>query len=200
LPHHLGTDYDPAEAFGDAVDDAQSTAAPEGAARKPVFKGEFRILGILSIGVGVLLFLEQLDILTGVHKLWPIFPAFVGSGLVLLFFRRSRHDLLLLGMGAYLLVASAVFFICNFTSWSFLSQAWPLFVALLGLVSVLASAFAGKTRRVLWLSGLFLIIVAFVLFLVFTVNAKLWPISLVLFGTWVLLVTRAPREMREDHE
>ncbi len=73
-------------------------------------------------------------------------------------------------------------------------------VALLGLVSVLASAFAEKSRRVLWLSGLLLTIVALVLFLVFTVNTKLWPISLVLFGTWVLLVSRAPRERLEDHE
>jgi hypothetical protein len=193
-------DFNSADDSAASTDAVESPAAPEDAAKGPVLKGEFRALGVLSIGVGLLLLLEQLNILSGVQRLWPVFPAFVGTGFVLLFFRRRRHDLLLLGLGAYLLVASAIFFICNFTSWSFLSQAWPLFVALLGLVSVLASVFARKTRQVLWLSGLFLIIVAVVLFLVFTVNARLWPISLVLFGTWVLLVSRAPREKREYDE
>lgn len=200
MPHNLGMDFNPTQEVGSEPDGAEGGGAPQRGSRRAAVKGEFRILGILSIAVGVLLLMEQADILTGVHKLWPLFPAFVGTGLILLFFRRSRRDLLLLGMGVYLLVAAAVFFTCNFTSWSFLSQAWPLFVALLGLVSVLASAFAGKTRQVLWLSGLLLIIVAFVLFLVFTVNLRLWPISLVLFGTWVLLVTWAPREKRVNHE
>ena len=45
-------------------------------------KGEFRLLAILCMLVGVLLLLEQFRILAGVHRLWPVFPAFVGAGLL----------------------------------------------------------------------------------------------------------------------
>lgn len=162
-------------------------------------KGEFRILGILSIVVGALLLLEEAGIIAGVHKLWPVFPAMIGVGLVLLFFQRGQRELLILGIGAYFLVASTIFFVCNFTTWAFLQSAWPLFVALLGLVSTLASFFAKKTRQVLWLSGLLLNIVAIVLYLVLEVNTKLWPTSLVFFGAWVLLVARARRNVGDDH-
>ncbi len=156
--------------------------------------GAFRVLGILSIAVGALLLLETMGILDGVHKLWPVFPAFVGFGLLLLHFRRGRGDILLFGMGSYILSVSAVFFACNFASWEILSSAWPLFITLLGLSSALASISATRARRALWLSGLFLIIVSVILYLVFAVNAKLWPTSLVLFGAWVLLVTWARRD------
>lgn len=155
--------------------------------------GEFRILGILAVAVGFLLLLEEAGVLEGVHKLWPVFPAAVGLGLILLF-RRRRNDLVLLGIGSYLLVSSAVFFACNFTSWEILARAWPLFVALLGITSCVVAIYAGRTRRILFLSGVFLVIVAVVLFLVFAVNTRLWPLSLVLFGAWILLVTRARRE------
>jgi hypothetical protein len=161
--------------------------------------GEFRLLGVLAIAVGFLLLLEEAGILEGVRKLWPIFPAAVGLGLILLF-ARQRKDLVLLGIGSYLLVSSAVFFVCNYTSWNILAHSWPLFVALLGVTSAIVAVFADRTRRVLWLSGLFLNIVALVLFLVFTVNTRLWPLSLVLFGAWILLVTRARRSPRGDHD
>jgi hypothetical protein len=162
--------------------------------------GEFRVLGILSIAVGSLLLLETIGIFEGVHKLWPVFPTFVGIGLLLAFYQRRRREILILGMGAYILFASFVFFACNCTSWEILSSAWPLFIGLLGLVSALASMFAARARRALWLSGLFLISASVVLYIVFEVNAKLWPISLVLFGGWILLVTWARRNGRNDHD
>lgn len=177
----------------------ESRPSPPPVSAGSVVKGEFRVLAILSIAVGALLLLEVAGMIEGVHLLWPVFPTAVGAGLVAAFFQRGRQDLLLLGIGAYLLVAAAVFFTCNFTTWTFLERAWPLFIAFLGLVSVLASLYAEKARRVLWLSGLLLNIIALVLYLVFQVTERLWPISLVLLGGWILLVTRARRSTGDTH-
>jgi hypothetical protein len=186
---------------GDPSDNGGSSEPerPRRASAGSVVKGEFRVLAILSIAVGVLLLLEVMGFLEGVHLLWPVFPTVVGAGLLVAFVQRGRRDLLLLGIGAYLLVASAVFFVCNFTTWAFLESAWPLFIAFLGLVSVLSSMYTVRGRRVLWLSGLLLNIIALVLYLVFEVTDRLWPISLVLFGGWILLVTRARPSSGDTH-
>lgn len=178
---------------------AEEPPPPRETSTARIIKGEFRALGGLSILVGALLLLEQAGFLPGVHRLWPVFPAFIGLGLVILFFERRRHDLLLLGIGAYLLASSVVFFVCNYTSWAPLAQAWPVFIAILGVISTLAAPFAHRTRNVLLSSGLFLIIVAAVFFLVFQVDARLWPVSLVLLGTWILLVTWAGRPIGKNN-
>ncbi|MGQ9589986.1 MAG: hypothetical protein ACUVYA_06795 [Planctomycetota bacterium] len=164
-----------------------------------VLRGEFRALGVLSIIVGFLLLLEEAGYLVGVHLLWPVFPAFVGFGLAVLFFERGRRDPLMLGIGGYLLAVSGVFFVCNYTSWAPLARAWPVFIALFGVVSVAASPFAERTRRILWASGLFLIVLAAAFFLVFQVDARLWPLTLVLLGTWILLVTWVGRRIGDKH-
>lgn len=158
-------------------------------------RGEFRGLGVFSILVGLLLLFEQAGYLPGIHRLWPVFPALVGFGLVAVFLERGRRDPLLLGIGGYLLAVSIVFFVCNYTSWAPLAKAWPVFIALFGAVSAAASPFAERTRRILWSSGLFLIVLAAVFFLVFQVDARLWPLSLVLLGTWILLVTWVGRRI-----
>ncbi len=196
--------FDPRGLLSDPLAGPEDNAPRAPGAARPsvgrVVKGEFRVLGLLSIAVGSLLLLETMGILEGVHALWPVFPAFVGTGLVLAFFQRGRREVLMFGMGAYILSSSAVFFACNFTSWDILASAWPLFIALLGLVSALASIFAGRRGRVLWLSGLLLVMMAVVLYLVFKVTTRLWPLSLVLFGGWTLIVTRAGRKGVDDGE
>jgi hypothetical protein len=158
-----------------------------------VVRGEFRLLAILSVVVGIILLLDNLGVLTGVHRLWPVFPAFVGAGLVLLFYQRGRHDLVLMGIGSFMIGASAVFFACNYASWGILLRAWPVFLALVGLCSVLVSFYARRASRPLWISGGSLVVLGLVFFLVFGVHSGLWPTSLIAFGLWILVLTWARR-------
>lgn len=161
-------------------------------------RSEFRLLSILSIVVGVLLLCDHFGVLDGVHRLWPVFPAFVGAGLLLLFRERRRGDLVLAGIGSYLVGVSVLFFVCEFSSWSILAHAWPAFIALLGLSSIFVSVFAQRTRRILASSGVLLVLVAGVFLLVIEVNPGLWPTSLVLFGLWALLVTSAQQRLEGE--
>lgn len=156
-----------------------------------VIKGEFRILAVLCVVVGSLLLLENFGVLAGVHRLWPVFSTFAGAGLILLFFNRGKRDLIMMGVGSYMVGVSAVFFVCNFTSWDLLVHAWPVFVTLLGLSSILASRYARRTSMTMWISGTFLVAASVVLFLIFGISPLLWPVSLILFGLWILLLTWA---------
>ncbi len=156
-----------------------------------LLRGEFRALAILCLCVGILLLLEEIGVVDGVHRLWPVFPAVVGFGFLLLFFQRSRADLVLMGTGSYLIGVSVLFLICNYTSWSILVRLWPVFIAMVGVSSILASLYAIRIRRVMWMSGTFLMLLSIVFLIVFGLHPGLWPISLVLFGLWILLITWA---------
>ncbi len=174
---------------------------PQAPARPEVgrlIRGEFRVLAVLSVVVGAMLLLENFGVLEGVHRFWPVFPAFTGVGLVLLFYRKGKGDLVLMGIGSYLMGVSVVFFVCNFSSWGILARAWPAFVALLGVSSALASIHARRARSVLWLTGTFMVTMAVVFTLVFGIRPSLWPSSLVMFGIWILLVTWMRRKNGGD--
>ena len=161
-----------------------------------VVRGEFRLLAILCVLVGVLLLLEQFDVLSGVHRLWPVFPAFVGAGLLVLFYQRGRQDLVLMGIGSFMIGVSGLFFLCNYTSWAILLDAWPAFITLVGLSSVAASFYAKRARTAMWISGGSLVLLGLVFFIVFGVHPGLWPVSLVSFGIWILALTWAVRRAR----
>jgi hypothetical protein len=182
--------------LGKGVDDSSPfTTRPSSGG---IVRSEFRLLSILSLAVGLLLLLDHFGILSGVHRLWPVFPAFVGGGLLFLFRQRSRGDLILAGVSSYLLGVSILFFVCEFSSWTILARAWPVFVALLGVSSIFASIFAQRTRPILASSGVLLILVAGVFLLVVEVNPGLWPMSLVLFGLWSLLVASVRRRIERE--
>jgi len=158
-----------------------------------IVRGEFRLLAILCVLVGVLLLLEQFGVLRGVHRLWPVFPAFVGSGLLVLFYQRGRQDLVLMGIGTFMIGVSGLFFLCNYTSWAILLDAWPAFIALVGLSSVAASFYAKRARTAMWISGGSLVLLGLIFFVVFGVHPGLWPVSLISFGIWILALTWAVR-------
>ncbi|MBW2263814.1 MAG: hypothetical protein JRG91_17775 [Deltaproteobacteria bacterium] len=161
-----------------------------------VVKGEFRLLAILCVVVGILLLLEQFHVLSGVHRLWPVFPAVVGAGLLVLFYQRGQQDLVLMGIGSFMIGVSSLFFLCNFTSWAILLDAWPAFIILVGLSSVAASFYAKRVRSAMWISGGSLVLLGLVFFVVFGVHPGLWPVSLISFGIWILALTRAVRRAR----
>jgi hypothetical protein len=153
----------------------------------------FRALAVLSILSGVLLLLDAYGYLNGIYKLWPAFPLILGIGLFLLFFQKHRQEVALLGIGAYLVCASIFFFYLNFTSWAILADAWPLFIGFLG-ISFLAPVVLGRKRRIFTPIALFLIFLCAVFILVISVDSKLWPISLILFGICLLLIGRFDRK------
>ncbi len=166
---------------------------PPGRGAGRLVKGEFRLLAVLCMIVGVLLLLEQFDVLSGVHRLWPVFPAVVGGGLLALFYQRGRQDLVLMGIGSFMIGVAGLFLLCNFTSWSILLDAWPAFIALVGLSSVAASFYAKRARMAMWISGGSLLVLGLVFFVVFGVHPGLWPVSLIAFGIWILALTWAVR-------
>jgi hypothetical protein len=146
---------------------------------------------VLSVIAGILLLCENFGLLGRVHQLWPVFPAFAGLGFVMLFVQRGRCDTVLLGIGSYLLGLSVLFFALNFTDWALLARAWPVFIGLLGLSSLLVAPYALRAQEAFWISGIFLVLLASVFYLVFGVSPRLWPASLVLFGAWILVLTWA---------
>lgn len=160
-------------------------------------RGKFTALALLSIAAGTILTLDNFGVTSGAWRLWPVFPLFIGLGGIL-FFRKqkaaspadrrvNRADPIPFGIGAYLVMVSIFFFYLNYTRWELLSKAWPAFIGFFGLSVLIASIFSEKKRRFA-LSGLFLTFLSVIFFMVFTLDARLWPISFILFGVWVLLI------------
>lgn len=173
------------------------SARPDRLPAGPVIRSQFSGLAILSMVAGALLLLENHGLVGPVHRLWPVFPGFVGFGLTLVFARRGRRDLVMLGLGSYLLGLAALFLVLNYTRWSLLERAWPVFLALLGVSTLAVAPYAQRARQVFWFTGSFLVLLALVFYLVFGLNPRLWPASLVLFGCWILVLTRARRQARD---
>ena len=150
-------------------------------------RSQFTALAVLCLASGFLLTLDNLNVLTGVWRLWPIFPFFLGVGAFLLFGRRVKKELIPLGIGAFLIQISIFFFILNYTSWTLMATLWPVFIGVFG-TTILVVAYFAKPKKWLIVSGLFSVFLAIVFYVVFTVEARLWPISLILFGIWLLLI------------
>ena len=161
-------------------------------------KMRYRPLAIICIICGALLLLSAYGIIGEISKLWPVFPLILGVGLCLLYFKKQRFDFALLGIGTYFICISFFFLFLNYTSWSILTDAWPLFVGFLGL-AFLAPVIFGKKRGIFIFLALFLIFLSSVFILAFSADSKFWPISLVLFGICLLLVGRFDQDGKTDH-
>jgi hypothetical protein len=144
------------------------------------------ILALVFILAGAVLTLENMKIISGVSRLWPVFPLIVGSGFCILFFDRKARDLALLYLGSLLCQVSIFFFILNYTSWSMLSKLWPVFLGIAGL-SFMAIYLSGRIR-IFSILGISLVLLAAVFYLVFGVSHNLWPLSFVAFGGSLMVV------------
>lgn len=143
-------------------------------------------LSVILMAVGALLTLENLGLVPGVSRHWPMFLLILGGGFLLLYRSRQSGDAVLLWLGSFVLSLGVFFYYLNFTSWRLLGRLWPVFLGLVGL-SFLALALDRRSR----LFGAFA--VAFIgLFLVFTmvfaVSLKLWPVSFLVFGVALLIL------------
>lgn len=153
----------------------------------PSKRRQFSALAVLCLASGFLLILDNIGVLNGIWKFWPVFPLFLGFGGAFFFKKGGKVDAKGLGIGTFLILVSIFFFVLNFTSWKLVAKLWPAFIGMLGFSIITASHFTAKKR---WfaISGLFFIFLALIFFIVFTVNAKLWPISLILFGIWIFVL------------
>lgn len=144
------------------------------------------ILALVFILAGAVLTLENMNIISGVSKLWPMFPLIVGAGFLILFFERKAGDLALLYLGSALCQLSIFFFYLNFTSWAKLVTLWPVFLCVAGLSFL--SIYFNSRIRFFSILGVSLVLLAGVFFLVFGVSHNLWPLSFVAFGGSLLVV------------
>ncbi len=151
------------------------------------------VIAVLSILSGLILILESYGIVHGFWRLWPLFPLILGAGFLLLYFHQARRDTLLMGLGIYLVCCAFLFFFLNYTSWTLLGDLWPLFIGFLGLAFI-GPVLGGRWRRIFLPIALGLLLICGVFLLVATVDPRLWPISLVLFGGCLLLIARPDRK------
>lgn len=149
-------------------------------------------LAVILMAVGALLTLENLGLVGGVSRHWPIFLLLLGAGFLLLYRSRQSGDAVLLWLGTFILSNGAFFYYLNYTSWRLLGRLWPVFLGLVGL-SFLA---VGLERRRLLFQVFSVVFVG--LFLVFTmvfaVSLKLWPVSFMVFGAALLVMEYVRRK------
>jgi hypothetical protein len=143
------------------------------------------VLSLLLITAGIALTLENVGIIIGASKLWPGFLLILGSGFIILFLEHRRRELSLIFLGTTIVLLGLFFFYFNFTSWSRMATMWPIFLAIAG-AGFFAMYLTGRHHLFLLLAGA-LIMLAAVFYLVFGISLQLWPLSLVAFGTSLLL-------------
>ena len=85
-------------------------------------------VGLFFIIAGLIFAVETFFKVRILYKLWPTILIILGSGLINIFFIRKKRDVLFFGMGAYLILFSLLALCCNFSSWEYAGNLWPLFI------------------------------------------------------------------------
>ncbi len=150
-------------------------------------KSRYNVLALLCIVVGALLILENYGYINGMYHFWPVLTLILGVGLYLLYAEREGRNPTILAIGVYLIQFSALAFYANYTSWASMEYLWPFYIGFLG-VSFLSVYVSTKRGTIFFHLGVFLVGLCIVFFMVFSVDYRLWPISLVLFGISILLI------------
>ncbi|MFC1723166.1 hypothetical protein ACFL0V_03450 [Nanoarchaeota archaeon] len=145
----------------------------------------FSVLAIVLMLLGLILILENFNIIRGALNLWPLLPLTIGFGFCLLFYKSKQKDMVLLGLGTFIILSSIFFFYLNFTNLNKLSYMWPLFITLLGVSFIPPYAFSKS--RITIILGIFLIAIGLSFILIFAISTDLWPVSLVLAGASFLI-------------
>ncbi len=143
-------------------------------------------IAVIFILAGMILTLENFNIVRGISSHWPVLLLLTGSGFLLLYFQTRKGDAALIWIGTFLISLGIFFYYLNFTSWSHMGRLWPLFLAIVG-GSFLVTTIATRSRIFLYISILFVAMFG-ALWLVFSVSLRLWPLSLVVFGLSLLSI------------
>ena len=147
---------------------------------------KFDYLALIMILVTPVLLLETFGYWQGSYRIWPVFPLLVGCGFLVLFKRASKTDLIMVGIGTFIIGISLLFFYFNFTTWRNIVDLWPLFIMAAG-AGCGASAYYARNRIVWYVSfGLFVLGAIFIL--TFSLSYQFWPISLALAGLAILVL------------
>lgn len=149
-------------------------------------KSEFNILAGLLVLSGVALLLEGNGVLLGIHNLWPVFVFTIGLGLTLMFYQ-GKKDFGLIGLGSLMVMLSIFFFYLNFTSWALLKSLWPVFISIVA-VSILV-CFLYNKKKIFLIIGLFGVLLSITFILIFGVAESLWPVSLVIAGLFIYIIS-----------
>ena len=154
----------------------------------------FNIFAVVLILMGIALLLENYGFISGVWMFWPVLPLIIGIGFCMLYFR-ARKDLVLLGLGTFIMLNSILFFYLNCTAWYLLAYLWPVFIVILGM-SFLTCYIFSKRNIIIYLAILLMSLgISFIL--IFAVSTILWPISLVLAGLSFILIDLFSRSGRK---
>lgn len=151
-------------------------------------------LAPLFIVAGIVITLENYQIISGVSNHWPLFLLVLGVGFIMLFFQRFKTDSVLLWLGTFISALGLFFYYLNFTNWQSLSRLWPFFLGIVG-ASFLAVSVGTRTILCAYFSAAFLTLFA-ILTLVFSVSTRLWPLSFVVFGISLLVLEYLHRRMK----
>jgi len=143
-------------------------------------------LSVILIIAGIVVTLENFSFLNGISRHWPALMLILGTGFSLLFFQKQRKDQVLIWLGTFTGSLGLFFYYLNFTSWKSLSQDWPVFLLIVGISFIPVAAF--KKKMIYVLSSLSFITLFLIFFLVFTVSAKLWPLSFLFLGVDLLII------------
>ena len=140
------------------------------------------VFAFILIVIGMIFLLDSLEIIAGISKMWPIFVFLLGLGFLMLFYpeKNKKRNALQLGIATGLILLSILFFYLNFTAWVKLAKLWPIFLIIVGL-SIGICYFTLKRVSFLY-TGLILIMLGIVFYLVFAISTRLWPVSLILVG------------------
>ena len=149
-----------------------------------------RRLAILLVVVGILFAVDSLLKISLAAKLWPLLITVTGGGMVGIYRKSGRRDVIFLAVGVYLVAFSGMALYLNFTDWGRIAALWPMFVAFLGLVFV-ATFFFHRRRRTVLRIGLLLLSVAFGFSVSLQWGTQYWWTALILVGVSLLVSERA---------
>lgn len=147
----------------------------------------FNVLAIILITASFLMLSETLGYFSGIFKIWPIFPAILGGGFILLFMNKGKVEIPMMGIGVFLVLISLLFFYLNYTSWASLKNLWPLFIGFVGIAFGVSSLYT--KLKVFRYIALGLVVLSISFLLIFSISYKFWPISITLLGMSLLLVS-----------
>ena len=146
-------------------------------------------LGIILIITGLLFALDSLFNLNFIYKFWPVLTAITGIGFIGIFKSIRKKGIFYLIIGEYLFCFSILALLCNFTSWTILSNLWPIFITFTGLVLVTVFLFRHE-KITFFIIGIILILFSIYLYLLLLFNGGLWWTIFIIIGIFIIIIRK----------